>query len=486
MHSLISVGIDIGTTSLHLTLSKLKFANQSAFNQVPRLAICEREILYQSPIYFTPLSDDGSIEPEAVAKLVRDEYARAGIKAQEVMAGAVIITGETAKKRRAEEVVHAIADIAGDFVVASAGPHLESILAARGAGAVAASKEQGKTICNVDIGGGTANAAVYKDGLLLDNACLALGGRFMRIGADGSVAAITEAATELLRLSKEQIVPGDRLSHERLLQLADLVAAAIVEFISGSALSDKVERCLLTEQLQKDYLIDEYWLSGGVAELMGQAQERKNWLPYGDMGAYLANGLEKHLAVNQLPYSIAGNAIRATVIGAGLHTLQLTGSTIAASEQGLPLRNLPLIRPFESSDRKSAGESSQALDEWVKMRLSQYLHKHDIDWNSRALAVVLEDFPTLSHEHLTKWAHALAKAFDALKGKEPLIVVVRQDIAMALGMLLRKLLAQTELLVLDGLQIEDGDYIDIGKPLTERGTSTVALPVVIKSLLFYT
>ena len=48
--------------------------------------------------------------------------------------GAVIITGETARKENANEVLEALSDLAGDFVVATAGPDLESILAARGAG----------------------------------------------------------------------------------------------------------------------------------------------------------------------------------------------------------------------------------------------------------------------------------------------------------------------------------------------------------------
>jgi len=487
MDSLVSVGIDIGTTSLHLTISRLKLSNMSSFRQAPRLGITQREIIYQSPIYFTPLSDDGSISPDHVAKIVRAEYVKAGIDAREILTGAVIVTGETARLRRAEEVAHAVADVAGDFVVASAGPNLESVLAARGSGAQKASKDLGRVICNIDIGGGTANAAVYDRGNLIDTACLALGGRFLKVNEERVVERCTEAGRGLLIASGETIEVGSRCTHDQLEHFARIVAAAIFSFATETELSDKVKNCLVTEPLRHDYEIDQYWFSGGVAELLFADKlpvKTDNWLPFADMGAYLAAQLLRLLEAKNLPFIIPPEPIRATVIGAGLHTLQVTGSTIAVPEDGLPLRNIPFIRPFDAGDSQFVHEFSEQFDHRVLQALQECLQHHDLDWRNKALAVVLPRLPRSSHKALTAWSQALAQAFMHLHGSQPLIIVMEQDLAMALGMLLRKHLQEMRIIVVDGVKVEEGDYIDIGKPLSETDSTTIALPVVIKSLVF--
>lgn len=67
--------------------------------------------------------------------------------------GAVIITGETARKENANEVLEALSDLAGDFVVATAGPDLESVLSARGRAPTPCPRKSSTAIANVDIGG---------------------------------------------------------------------------------------------------------------------------------------------------------------------------------------------------------------------------------------------------------------------------------------------------------------------------------------------
>ncbi|NYY76079.1 hypothetical protein DMI70_13865 [Escherichia coli] len=52
----------------------------------------------------------------------------------------------------------------GDFVVASAGPHLESVIAGHGAGAQTLSEQRLCRVLNIDIGGGTANYALLDAG----------------------------------------------------------------------------------------------------------------------------------------------------------------------------------------------------------------------------------------------------------------------------------------------------------------------------------
>jgi len=150
-----SVGLDVGTTSTQLIVSKLTIENRASSFAVPEMEIARREILYKSPVHFTPLLDESHVDAEALRRLVEAEYRNADIHRDSVDTGAVIITGETSRKENARAVMEAMADFAGDFVVATAGPDLESMLAAKGAGAVEYSEKTGKTVVHMDIGGGT-------------------------------------------------------------------------------------------------------------------------------------------------------------------------------------------------------------------------------------------------------------------------------------------------------------------------------------------
>ena len=122
--SLRSVGLDVGTTSTQMILSELTVENRVSSFAVPELEITRREILYRSPVHFTPLLDARHVDAAALERLVAAEYASAGIRPEQVDTGAVIITGETARKDNARAVLDALAGYAGDFVVATAGPDL--------------------------------------------------------------------------------------------------------------------------------------------------------------------------------------------------------------------------------------------------------------------------------------------------------------------------------------------------------------------------
>ena len=157
---ILSVGIDIGTSTTQLIFSRLTIENRASSYTVPRIDIVDKEVIYRSKIYFTPLRSATEIDAEAVKRIVREEYQAAGMTPEMLRTGAVIITGETARKENANEVLEALSDLAGDFVVATAGPDLESVLSARGAGTDALSKEKRTAIANVDIGGGTIDLSI--------------------------------------------------------------------------------------------------------------------------------------------------------------------------------------------------------------------------------------------------------------------------------------------------------------------------------------
>jgi ethanolamine utilization protein EutA len=133
--ALLSVGVDVGTTTTQIIFSRLNLQDVSRVGQIPRINITDRKVIYQSPIVFTPLIDAETIDAERLNQIVRSEYVNAGVDPGQVETGAVIITGETAKKKNADEILRALSGLAGEFVVSVAGPNVESLIAGKGAGA---------------------------------------------------------------------------------------------------------------------------------------------------------------------------------------------------------------------------------------------------------------------------------------------------------------------------------------------------------------
>ena len=99
---LLSVGLDVGTTSTQLVVSRLRIENRAGSFAVPEMEIAEREILYKSPVHFTPLLHGELVDGEALRLIVDREYAAAGISKDQVDTGAIIITGETSRKESTE------------------------------------------------------------------------------------------------------------------------------------------------------------------------------------------------------------------------------------------------------------------------------------------------------------------------------------------------------------------------------------------------
>ena len=165
---ILSVGIDIGTSTTQLVFSNITIENTASSFTIPRIKIVDKELIYRSSIHFTPLTTQTKIDGNKVREIIEIEYKRAGVTPNDVKTGAVIITGETARKENANEVLQNLSGFAGDFVVATAGPDLESIIAGRGAGADKVSDEKNAYVVNIDIGGGTSNLALFKNGELVD------------------------------------------------------------------------------------------------------------------------------------------------------------------------------------------------------------------------------------------------------------------------------------------------------------------------------
>ena len=452
---LLSVGIDIGTSTTQLIFSELRVENVASAFTVPQFSITEKEILYRSPVYFTPLLSQQEIDTEALRDILQKEYASAGVQREQIQTGAVIITGETARKENARQVLHALSGFAGDFVVATAGPALESILAGKGAGAQRLSEELRRPVLNIDIGGGTSNLALFDRGELIDTGCLNVGGRLVKLSPTGELLYLSPVLRPYTDRSLGQI-----MEEEERKSLAAL-------------LSEMLERALKGDELPEDFITDQALrcpegallsFSGGVAAAMDS--HPTDPLAYGDLGIYLADAILSS-SLCRREYRLAKESIRATVIGAGSHATALSGSTIFYDSIRFPLKNLPVavLNPMEEALPR------EALASRIRKKLSVFGEEPAL------LSLQGRAAPTFSE--LCRLADGIALGTEPyLRGDRPLLLAVESDIGKALGQALHMLLPQTPILCADALQLREGSYIDIGSPLAGGQT----LPVVIKTL----
>ena len=443
--ALLSVGLDVGTTSTQMILSKLTAENRASAFAVPKMEITEREVLYRGPVHFTPLSAHNRVDGAALRALVEGEYAAAGITRQQVDTGAVIITGETSRKENAQTVLAQLSDLAGDFVVATAGPDLESVLAARGAGAV--ERSAGKRVLHMDIGGGTSNLCLLEDGKILATGCLNVGGRLLKFDENGS---ITYRSPVLEDITALQV--GDRPAADQINQLAATLAKALEMAAGLLPPTDLLER-LTTRETGRTWQIPAEVIpsfSGGVADCIATDYPA---LAFGDIGPALGRAIRSSRLCSG-EYYLGTETIRATVIGAGCHSTTLSGSTVFHQNITFPLKNIP-----------AAVAENPSTPEDVRRALSQ------LDGPIGVLAI--PGYGSPSYEQVKTLARVIADGM----GDAPLLVCLQQDMAKALGHCLRLLAPQAKILCMDGLALEPGSFLDVGTPVGP------ALPVVIKTLV---
>lgn len=465
---LLSVGIDIGTSTTQLILSKLTLENRAAPFTVPRVAIGEREVLYRSDIHFTPLLSDTVIDAEGVRAIVEAEYCKSGYDKTQVDTGAVIITGETARKENAREVLAALSAFAGDFVVATAGPDLESILAARGAGVDQYSKEQHKRILHFDIGGGTANLALYDRGELAATGCLDVGGRLVKINRDSGQVAYVSPVFQ--RAGCPVPAVGERVTPECLKPVVQTMVEALEQAAGLRPGTDRLEGFLTQGTNWVPAAVDGVSFSGGVADCIYQPPE--DWLAYGDIGVLLGQTIADSPAFGQVERFRGAETIRATVVGAGSHATDLSGSTIFYRDMTFPLKNLPILKLTRQEEEGAAEELSKA----IRDKLNWYADQGGM--TQLVLALRGEDNPTYSRIQTLAAGVAQGLAPLMTAGFLP-VVAVEADQAKVLGQALAALVPGP-LLCLDGIHVDNGDYLDIGGPVA----GGAVLPVVIKTLVF--
>ena len=467
-----SVGIDVGTTTSHLVFSKLHLVKQMSRSS-KKFEIVSREILYKGNIYITPLIDKETIDFEKLSEMFQKEFQNARISKENIDTGAVIVTGETAKKKNAEKIVSLLAIEAGKFVAATAGPNFEAVIAAMGSGAVSQAKELKKTIMNIDTGGGTSNIAVISpDGDIIDTACINVGGRLLAFNNGGVVERIEPAAQIIANELGIKLEVGKKISDKDKQLIARGLAQALIEVIVKKDDISKVTLKLMqTPLLTFDGKVDYYAFSGGVAEYV----YNKTREYFGDIGLELADEINQFCKGANIKLIEPPELIRATVLGAGLYTLQVSGATTLVTEDNsFPIRNIPVIVPFLPQENPTEVEIKQAID--------MAYRRIDMSEGEAPVALAFHKTIGLSYDRLKSFAKGIVSAIpNILVKKIPLILVFNDDIGNSIGNVMRRETElKTNIISIDELGLREGDYIDIGQPMADKQV----VPVVIKTLIF--
>ena len=459
---LTTVGIDIGSSTSHLMFSRVHLQRKTQLLS-SEFVVVGREVLWRSPILFTPFLPDFTIDAERLRAFVASAYAEAGVDPERIDSGAVILTGEAIKRKNAEAIARLFAAQAGKFVCASAGHHMECVLAAHGAGATAISRQTHRPVLNVDIGGGTTKLALVENGEIRSTCAIAVGGRLVVQDDAGRVTRLEEPARQAARALGFDLVLGQMLSAENRKALVDRLADAVLDLVSGRELQGVAKELLLTEPLRRTVEPHLVTFTGGVSEYIFGRETRT----FGDIAQPLAARVRAGLAREKL--LDPGQGIRATVIGASQFTVQLSGKTIHLSPAArLPVRNVPVVFPELDLERPFDAAS-------VSHALRSSLERLQLE-NGQAVAVGIRWRGEPYYHRLRDLAAGIAQAMSGA----PVVLMVDRDVARLLGHILEHEMGVAGVVAIDGVQLRELDYVDIGELLEP----SEVVPVVIKSLLF--
>ena len=223
---LLSVGVDIGSSTSHLVFSRIVLERMDN-----RYIVSERCLLHESEVVLTPYCVDASIDAGALGRFIERQYALAAIAPHEIDTGALILTGVAARRSNARAIGELFAAQAGKFVSVSAGDALEATLAAFGSGAAARSIRESARVMNVDIGGGTSKIAVCEAGDVADLTAVDIGARIVCFDSLGRVSRIEPAGALLAAEAGLQLELGAAPDPALLQHMADTMAERLMQAI---------------------------------------------------------------------------------------------------------------------------------------------------------------------------------------------------------------------------------------------------------------
>jgi ethanolamine utilization protein EutA len=464
----LSVGVDIGSSTSHLVFSRIVLERLDS-----RYVVTQRETFYQSDILLTPYSSEEAIDADALGAFFEKQYQNAMIDPDEIDAGALILTGVAVRRSNARKIGELFARQAGKLVAVSAGDNLETVMAAYGSGAVARSIRDRAPVMNVDVGGGTSKIAVCNDGQVIAITAVDVGARLVCTDAAGKITRLEEAGRRFGADLGLELEIGAALAPDAARRLAARMADSLFEAMKGGAPKLGATGLLRLDPLAWRGAIDQVTFSGGVSEyIYGWETES-----FGDLGNPLAAEIRARVAAWGVRLEPPAQGIRATAIGASQYTTQVSGSTIFVSpHSALPLRNVPVIAPGLLLEGETIDADAVAASIRIVLR---HLDLGDAD---TPVAIFVPWQGSATFHRLDAFCRGVAAGLsDVLARGHPIVLAGDGDVGGLIGIHFREeMKLKNPVVSIDGLELKQFDYIDIGELLESSG----AVPVVIKSLIF--
>lgn len=465
---LVTVGVDIGSSTTHLVFSRLLLERLDN-----RYVVAEREVTHESDVLLTPYVDAQTLDGDALRAFFEGQYAQAGVQPEQIDTGALIMTGVAVRRRNARIIADVFAQLAGRFVAVSAGDALETRLAAFGSGAAARSIRDGRRVMNIDIGGGTCKIAVCEDGDVQALTAIDIGARILAFDAQGRLTRIEEAARPLAREANLPLAMGEIPDPAGVERLVEAMADHLFAALQGGEPAAGTAELLRLEPLPAGRRPDAVSFSGGVAEYI-YGRESRN---HGDLGPGLAKAVRRRMERWGPTIEHAEQGIRATVVGASQYTVQVSGSTIFVEPAAvLPLRNLPVLTP------RLPLQHDELVAEDIAAAVREALRQFDASTEGQPQALFYRWEGSATFGRLDAFCRGVAAGLAQHIGSGlPLVLVGEGDVGGLVGIHAHsELRLPCAVVSIDGVTLQAFDFIDIGSLLDTSG----AVPVVIKSLVF--
>ena len=450
-----SVGVDIGSSGTQIIFSRINLRRLGE-DLSSRYFVVSRETLFQSPVSLTPYRSEELIDETRLGEIIDDAYEKAGINPDDIDTGAVILTGEALRRENAKAIAAIISEKGGEFVCATAGHHMEAMLAAYGSGAARVSSAEGKRILNIDIGGGTTKLGIVENGKVVATAAIHVGGRLQVVDEEGRIDRLDPAGKYHAKRAGFAWNRGDAASAAELDRVAEGMADTLIMALAVRPLPHDVAHLYLTDTIADFGPIDGIMFSGGVGEYVYGREDRD----FGDLGRRLGRAIRRRLDAGALPWPLlpAGECIRATALGASEYSVQLSGNTSYISSPGalLPRRNLQVLQPDYVCGETIDPDALAAA-------IRHHMVAFDVD-EDREIALALRWIGLPAYERLAAFAEGVRRGLAArIAAGQALFIMLDGDVAQTLGGILRdELGVASDILVIDGVVLMDFDYIDLG------------------------
>ncbi len=199
----------------------------------------------------------------------------------------------------------------------------------------------------------------------------------------------------------------------------------------------------LTAPLSAAKKYDAVIFSGGVGEYV-YGKETKS---FGDLGAPLGRALQRQISNGALRCALAParECIRATVMGAAQHTVQVSGNTIYRTDENmLPQKNLQVLRP----DVDLSGEIVSTV---IAEAIQKHFRVFDLVEGQAQVALVFRWDGPPTAMRIAGFCRGLIDGLpETLKNARPIYLVFDHDVAGLVGTILTRRFSGRERSALPG------------------------------------